>query len=127
MHPARYAELLSQKIAKHETNVWLVNTGWSGGQVGTGNRIKLVYTRAIIDAIHADALTSAPTAIDPFFGLSVVTKVDGVPDEVLDPRANWSNGEAYDATATKLCGLFNENFETYRGGVRKAVVDAGPQ
>ncbi len=127
MHPAKYAELLSTKIDKHNTNVWLVNTGWSGGQYGTGSRIKLSYTRAIIDAIHGGELASAPVAKDNFFGLDVVTKVDAVPDDVLSPRATWSDTSAYDKTASKLCGLFNENFAQYKDGVRKAVVDAGPQ
>ena len=127
MHPAKYAELLSQKIEKHQTNVWLVNTGWSGGQYGTGSRIKLAYTRAIIDAIHADRLSSAPVTKDSFFGLDVITKVPDVPDEVLDPRASWADTTAYDAMATKLCQLFADNFTAYRDGARQAVIEAGPQ
>ena len=127
MHPARYAELLSTKIADHNTNVWLVNTGWSAGQYGTGSRISLSYTRAIIDGIHGGSLANAPVTKDSFFGLDVVTKVDGVPDDVLNPRATWSNTAAYDETASKLCGLFNDNFKQYKDGVRQAVVDAGPQ
>ena len=127
MHPARYAELLSSKIAEHNTNVWLVNTGWSGGQYGTGSRIKLSYTRAIIDAIHGGSLASAPVTRDSFFGLDVVTKVEGVPDGVLSPRSTWAKAADYDATAGKLCGLFSDNFAQYRDGVRQAVLDAGPQ
>lgn len=125
-HPAKYAELLAEKMKKHDTNVWLVNTGWAGGAYGEGSRIKLPYTRAIVDAIHAGTLADAPTQIDAVFGINTVTKVDGVPDELLVPRNAWSDGHAFDATAKKLAGLFNANFKTYEDGVTEAVRLAAP-
>jgi len=85
-HPSKYAELLAAKMKQHGTRVWLVNTGWSGGAYGTGKRIKLAHTRAIVDAIHAGVLAKAETQSDPVFGLNVVTQCPGVPSEILVPR-----------------------------------------
>jgi len=126
-HPGKYAELLAKKMKKHNTNVWLVNTGWAGGAYGTGSRIKLKYTRAIIDAIHAGSLASTPTTPDAVFGVSVVAKVDNVPDDILVPRNSWADGNAFDATANKLAGLFNANFKQYADGVSDAVRAAAPK
>lgn len=126
-HPGKYAELLSAKLQQHHTNVWLVNTGWSGGAHGTGSRIKLPHTRAIIDAIHSGELASAPTEPDPNFGIDVVQKCTDVPDEILTPRKCWQDTSAFDATARKLSGLFQDNFEQYAAGVRTAVREAGPR
>ena len=98
-HPQKYADLLADRIRTHNANVWLVNTGWSGGPYGVGSRMKLSFTRAIIDAIHAGQLADAPTIIDPIFGLHVVTSCPNVPDEILNPRQTWSDPTAYDATA----------------------------
>ncbi len=125
-HPSKYAELLARKMKVHQTHVWLVNTGWSGGAYGTGKRMKLAYTRAIIDAIHANQLADAPTTIDPVFGLHVVTKCPGVPDDILLPRQTWSDPKAYDATARKLADLFRANFTEYEGGCSAEVRAAGP-
>ena len=127
-HPARYAELLAQKIKEHDAKVWLVNTGWTGGAYGEGQRISLKHTRAIIDAIHRGVLADAATDEDPIFGLHVVKEVPGVPSEVLSPRGTWSDGSAYDAAASELAGLFRENFKKYESGVSdvvKAAVPAG--
>ncbi|MGB7347778.1 MAG: phosphoenolpyruvate carboxykinase (ATP) [Pirellulaceae bacterium] len=126
-HPAKYAELLSQKISQHKANVWLVNTGWTGGAYGTGKRFSLKYTRAIIDAIHSGALKDAPATADPNFGFDVITQCDGVPSELMMPRQTWANGDEYDATAAKLKVLFQENFRTYANGVRAEVLAAGPK
>jgi phosphoenolpyruvate carboxykinase (ATP) len=120
-HPNKYAELLAAKMKKHGTRVWLVNTGWSGGAYGAGKRIKLAHTRAIVDAIHSGALTSAKTQRDPVFGFEVVTECPNVPPEILDPRNTWADKSAYDAMAKKLAGLFQANFKTYEGGVSKEV------
>jgi len=117
-HPSRYAELLSVKIEKHGTRAWLVNTGWSGGGYGVGERIKLTYTRAIIDAIHSGALENAKTESDPIFGLEVVTECPGIPSEILIPRNVWRDKRAYKASATKLASLFSQNFAKYEEGVR---------
>jgi phosphoenolpyruvate carboxykinase (ATP) len=127
-HPAKYAELLAEKIAKHDVNVWLVNTGWSGGAYGVGHRIDLGHTRAIIDAIHAGELAEAPTQEDPVFGLQVVTIVKGVPSGILVPRDTWADPESYDVTARKLADLFANNFETsFADGVTEDVRNAGPR
>ncbi|MFO0908586.1 MAG: phosphoenolpyruvate carboxykinase (ATP) [Isosphaeraceae bacterium] len=114
-HPTKYAELLANRMRQHETRVWLVNTGWSGGPFGVGHRMKLAYTRAILDAIHAGDLASAPLERDPVFGLQMVTQCPGVPDSILRPRETWNDKTAYDATARKLSRLFRENFQTYEG------------
>lgn len=126
-HPGKYAELLAEKIQEHSAQAWLVNTGWSGGAFGTGKRMKLSYTRAIIEAIHSGALREAPTAMDETFGLAVPTECPGVPSEILIPKNTWSDKAAYEATARKLAGLFKKNFAAYAGGVSAAVAAAGPR
>src|SRR5690606_18086374 len=105
-HPGKYAELLAEKLEKHQANVWLVNTGWTGGAYGEGARIKLKYTRAIIDAIHSGELADAPTEADPVFGFEVVTACPNVPDEILVPKQTWKDADGYDQTAAKLASLF---------------------
>ena len=126
-HPAKYAELLAAKMKEHRANVWLVNTGWSGGGHGTGTRMKLAFTRAIIDAIHSGALATAPTQRDSIFGFDVITSCPNVPGEMLIPRNTWSNLAAYDAAAVKLAGLFRENFKIYADGVSPEVRQAEPR
>jgi phosphoenolpyruvate carboxykinase (ATP) len=126
-HPTKYAELLAEKMRKHQANTWLVNTGWSGGSYGVGARMKLSYTRAIIDAIHAGMLTDAPTAPDPTFGFPVVTECPAVPREILRPWETWPDKTAYAATARKLAGLFRENFRQYEEGASADVIAAGPR
>ena len=126
-HPAKYAELLASKMKKHKVNVWLVNTGWSGGSYGKGARIKLKHTRAILDAIYAGALTSAPTEPDPVFGIEVITQCPNVPSEILVPKDTWGDKAAFQATAKKLAGLFVKNFDHFESGVSKGVKAAAPQ
>jgi phosphoenolpyruvate carboxykinase (ATP) len=126
-HPAKYAEQLADRLKKHGSNVWLVNTGWSGGSYGTGKRMKLAFTRAIIDAIHAGQLKDAPTTADPVFGFNVVTACPNVPAEILIPRDTWQDKAAFDATAKKLASLFVKNFEQYSSIAGPAVVAAGPK
>jgi phosphoenolpyruvate carboxykinase (ATP) len=126
-HPAKYASLLAEKMQRHAANVWLVNTGWSGGAYGQGSRMKLAITRAIIDAIHAGRLTSAPSKRDPIFGFDVLTACPGVPEEVLVPRNTWSDTLGYDTTARMLGELFIKNFKTYESGVSAEVRAAGPK
>jgi len=125
-HPNKYAELLAAKMKKHNARVWLVNTGWGGGAHGTGKRISLKHTRAIIDAIHSGALTKAKTQRDATFGFDVITECPNVPSEILVPRNAWADKSAYDATAKKLAGLFKENFKTYEAGASAEVKAAGP-
>jgi phosphoenolpyruvate carboxykinase (ATP) len=126
-HPGKYAELLAAKMRQHRANVWLVNTGWTGGPYGTGTRIPLVLTRSIIDAINAGALAAAPTQPDPVFGIDVVTACPNVPAHLLIPRNTWKLAPIYDATARKLAGLFRQNFAAYESGVGAEVRAAGPR
>jgi phosphoenolpyruvate carboxykinase (ATP) len=125
-HPAKYAELLAEKMRTHRSNVWLVNTGWSGGSYGIGSRVKLAYSRAILDAIHSGALANAPTQTDPVFGFEVVTECPNVPSEILIPRNSWADKDAYDQAARKLAQLFTDNFKIYEAGVSTAVKAAAP-
>ena len=126
-HPAKYAELLAEKLKAHKVNVWLINTGWSGGSHGIGSRIKLKFTRAIIDAIHAGTLASAPTKPDPIFGINVVTEVPHVPSEMLIPEHSWADKVAFASTAKKLAGLFVANFKKFEDGASPEVKAAGPK
>ena len=125
-HPGKYAELLAKKISEHNANVWLVNTGWSGGPYGVGQRIKLKHTRAIIDGIHSGELRDAPTEREAVFGLHVVTACPNLPDEILVPRNTWSDPAKYDETAQKLGKLFHDNFQSYSEGVSETVRASGP-
>jgi phosphoenolpyruvate carboxykinase (ATP) len=125
-HPSRYAELLAAKMKEHNARVWLVNTGWGGGVHGTGKRISLKDTRAIIDAIHSGALAKARTQRDAIFGFDVITECPNVPSEILVPRNAWADKAAYDATAKKLAGLFKDNFKTYEAGASEEIRAAGP-
>jgi len=126
-HPGKYAQLLSERLRKHDSQVWLVNTGWSGGAYGIGSRIKLKYTRSMIDAIYSGQLAKAKTEQDPIFGLDVIAECSDVPPEILIPGNTWSDKSAYDQTAQKLAGLFSENFKKYETGVSDAVRESGPQ
>jgi len=126
-HPARYAELLAKKMEHHGATGWLVNTGWSGGAYGTGSRMSLRHTRAIIDAIHSGELLKSTTVTDPVFGVAIPTECPGVPSAVLQPRATWGSGSDYDETARKLAHLFVENFKQYAAGASDAIMLAGPK
>src|SRR5699024_653903 len=112
-HPTRYAELLAAAIRAHGTRVWLVNTGWSGGPFGVGERMSIAHTRAIISAIHDGSLARAPTVTDPVFGIAVPTRCAGVPDDVLIPSNTWQDAQAYREAARRLARLFHDNFAAY--------------
>ena len=127
LHPGVYAKMLGERIAKHSARVWLVNTGWTGGAYGTGARIKLGYTRAMVDAALSGRLESASHTADPVFGLQVPNAVPGVPAELLDPRATWPDAAGYDAQARKLAEMFRKNFAAYASGVPASVAAAGPK
>jgi phosphoenolpyruvate carboxykinase (ATP) len=126
-HPTKYAEMLADKLKKHDAQTWLVNTGWSGGPYGVGARIKLKYTRAIIDAIHSGALLSVPTQIDPVFGLAVPTSCPDVPSELLQPRNTWADKAAYDEKAKRVASLFRDNFKKYEAQASAEVRAGGPK
>ncbi len=125
-HPTKYAELLADKMVKHGANVWLVNTGWTGGGFGVGKRMSLAHTRAIIDAIHSGELKSATTRNDPVFGLAIPESCPGLPANILDPRSTWTDSAAYDNSARKLAKAFHGNFEKYRDKTSAEVYAAGP-
>jgi len=123
---AKYARMLGELLDKHKAKVWLINTGWSGGPYGTGKRIDLDYTRAIVNAALTGELDKVKTQTDPVFGLAVPTEVKGVPAKVLNPRETWQDPAAYDAQAKKLARMFRENFEKI-GNVDEATKNAGPK
>ncbi len=125
-HPNVYAKMLGERIAKHDAQVWLVNTGWSGGPVGVGKRMKLPYTRAMVNAAIAGKLDNATFVADPIFKVSVPTEVPGVPKEVLNARATWADGAAYDAKAKELAIKFGENFDKFSSSVSREVLEAAP-
>ncbi len=127
LHPKRYAALLSDKIRRHGAQAWLVNTGWTGGPFRTGSRIKLGYTRAIIDAIHAGTLSQVPTLVDERWNLEIPLSCPGVPSELLRPRDTWANADAYDRTAAQLASLFRENFAKYAEGAPDPLKESGPR
>ncbi len=125
-HPTYYAEMLGKLLQKHGSQVWLVNTGWSGGAYGVGKRMKLSYTRAMVRAAVAGSLNSTPTATHPIFGLHMPTDIAGVPHEVLDPRKTWSDPSAYDAQAEKLAEMFRANIGKFGDAVAPEIIAAGP-
>lgn len=126
-HPAKYAELLAEKLDEHQAQAWLVNTGWSGGGYGEGKRMKLAYTRAIIDAIHDGSLADAPVVVDARFGFEVPQSCANVPDEMMNPKSTWTDGAKFEATANKLAGLFNDNFKKFEEGCSEAILSAKPK
>ncbi|MBL7759654.1 MAG: phosphoenolpyruvate carboxykinase (ATP) [Sediminibacterium sp.] len=126
LHPGKYAEMLGDKMKQFNVNVWMINTGWSGGSYGTGSRMKLGYTRAMITAALEGALNDVAFEQHPVFGMMMPMSCSGVPAEILNPRNTWSDKEAYDATAVKLAKEFIKNFEKYAAGVTLEILDAAP-
>jgi phosphoenolpyruvate carboxykinase (ATP) len=125
--PTTYARMLRERLQKHGSRVWLINTGWTGGQYGTGSRIDIDATRAMARAALNGDLETVPTGIDPVFGLTVPAHVPGVPDLILHPRETWQDHDAYDRQARKLATMFRENFaRNFRGLVPPDVAAAGP-
>lgn len=114
LHPSKYAALLAEKMQKYGTNVWLVNTGWTGGAYGTGHRMSLKHTRALLAAALNGSLAKCSFEVDPVFGLSMPTTCESVPAEVLNPRKAWADKAAYDTTASKLKGLFDANSSKFK-------------
>jgi phosphoenolpyruvate carboxykinase (ATP) len=125
-HPMVYARLLGEKIEKHGAQCWMVNTGWTGGPYGVGSRMKIAYTRAMIDALLNGALNQVDYVADPVFGVQVPLLCPGVPEAVLNPRSTWPDPLAYDDQARKLAGMFAANFKEYADGATQAVIAAGP-
>lgn len=126
-HPKEYAHLLGEKLQKHGSQVWLVNTGWSGGPYGIGKRIDLPYTRAMVKAALSGVLDTIPVRIEPHFGLPVPERCPGVPEKILDPKHSYYDVEQYEKQANALVVRFQENFKQYAGEVSREVFDAGPK
>jgi phosphoenolpyruvate carboxykinase (ATP) len=125
-HPGEYAAMLIERLARWNVPVWLVNTGWTGGPYGTGERMNIDYTRQMVRAALNGLLDDVPTRTDPIFNVEVPTSVPDVPSEVLDPRATWQDKAAYDAQAHTLARMFALNFAAYADGVPPSVRTAGP-
>jgi len=124
--PTVYAKLLGEKIQKHSVTVWLINTGWTGGGYGVGQRIKIAYTRAMVRAALNGTLDGVAMRIDPHFGLSVPETCPDVPAELLDPRKTWADATSYEWQAQNLMAMFAENFRNFEGNVEDAIRQAGP-
>jgi phosphoenolpyruvate carboxykinase (ATP) len=127
LNPNVYAKMLGERIAKHNSRVWLVNTGWTGGPPGVGSRMKIAYTRAMITAALSGQLDNVKYQKHDIFNLDIPTTCPGVPNSVLDPRSTWPDKNAYDEQAKKLGGMFVENFKTFEKDVDPAVKAAGPK
>ncbi|MCU0447019.1 MAG: phosphoenolpyruvate carboxykinase (ATP) [Microscillaceae bacterium] len=126
LHPTKYAELLGEKMKKHQVNVWLINTGWTGGGYGVGSRMKLAYTRAIIRAALAGALDNVKFEKHPIFGVAMPMECPEVPNEVLNPRHTWADKDAYDAQANHLAELFVKNFQKYADFANPEILAGAP-
>jgi phosphoenolpyruvate carboxykinase (ATP) len=126
LHPTYYAEMLKEKIMEFGTNVWLINTGWSGGGFGVGNRIKLCYTREMISAALNGDLDNVPFEQDEIFGLAMPTTCPNVPNEILNPRNTWQSRTEYDKKANFLATAFNKNFEKFESEASDEILSAAP-
>jgi phosphoenolpyruvate carboxykinase (ATP) len=127
LHPARYAEMLADRIRTHGTRAWLVNTGWTGGPYGIGSRMRLSQTRAIIDAIHSGAFDGVHCDEDPLFGLRIPSSCPGIPSSLLNPRETWADSSRYDKAAQTLASRFRDNFVQYADQAPHDVRQAGPR
>jgi phosphoenolpyruvate carboxykinase (ATP) len=127
LHPGRYASMLGEKMKENKVNVWMVNTGWTGGAYGEGHRMKLKYTRAMITAALDGKLDNAEFQPDPVFGVAIPQSCPGVPAETLTPRNTWNDKKAYDKQASHLASLFVKNFEKYSDGVSEEIRAAAPR
>ncbi|WP_081210562.1 phosphoenolpyruvate carboxykinase (ATP) [Salegentibacter sediminis] len=126
LHPTRYAEMLSKKMKEEQVHVWLVNTGWTGGAYGTGHRMKLQYTRAMISAALEGKLEDMEYTKHAIFGLNMPESCEGVPAEVLNPRNTWKDKEAYDKKANELATSFKSNFKKYEDNANSEILSGGP-
>lgn len=128
LHPTTYAKMLGDKLEKHpEINVWLVNTGWTGGSYGEGERISLPYTRALISSALEGKLNTVDYKNDPVFNLAIPSECPGVPAEILTPRNSWKDKSAFDKKASELASFFNKNFEKYSDFANDAIKSAAPK
>jgi phosphoenolpyruvate carboxykinase (ATP) len=126
-HPGEYAAMLTERLAAQDVTVWLVNTGWTGGPYGTGERMNIDHTRSMVRAAIDGRLADVPVRRDPIFDIDVPTTCPEVPDIFLDPRATWADAADYDAAAARLAEMFEDNFATYAEGVPTDIRAAGPR
>ncbi|WP_339611597.1 phosphoenolpyruvate carboxykinase (ATP), partial [uncultured Planktosalinus sp.] len=126
LHPTKYAEMLSKKMKDAGVNVWLINTGWTGGPYGIGSRMKLKYTRAMITAAMNGELATVDFEQHPIFGLAMPTHCPNVPDEVLNPKSTWKNAKAYDVQAKELAASFRENFAKFESYANEEILRGAP-
>ena len=126
-HPGVYAELLSGKIAQHHSQCWLLNTGWIAGGATQSSRIKIQWTRALLNSALTGQLDNVEYTVDPLFGFSIPQTCPGIPSEILNPRDTWDNPQDYDRQAQELATMFNENFKQFIGDTAEPICSAGPQ
>ena len=127
LHPTKYAEMLGEKMRKHDVNVWLINTGWSGGVYGVGARMKLSFTRSMITAALEGQLDNVDFENHPVFGLAMPTSCADLPNDILNPRKTWTDKNAYDSKANELAEAFVNNFEKYAAGANDEILAAAPK
>ena len=127
LHPGKYAAMLGEKMRAHDVNVWMINTGWSGGPYGVGQRMKLSYTRAMITAALEGQLNDVEYVAHRTFGMMMPKSCPNVPSELLSPRYAWSNEDEYDIKAKELAAMFIKNFEKYAAGVNEEILAAAPK
>lgn len=127
LHPTKYAEMLGKKMQEKSVNVWLINTGWSGGVYGVGERISLKYTRAMITAILNNKLDSIEYTKHKIFGLNMPNSCPDVPSDILNPRSTWKNKEDYDIKANELAHAFNKNFAQFSNNANNEILSAAPK
>ena len=126
LHPTKYAEMLGEKMKEENVNVWLINTGWSGGEYGVGERISLKYTRAMITAILNENMNGEYQK-DAIFGLQMPLSCPNVPSEILNPRNTWMDKKAYDKKANELANSFNNNFKQFANYASEEILQAAPK
>ena len=127
LHPAQYAEMLGKKMREHKVNVWMINTGWSGGAYGVGQRMKLPYTRAMITAALDGKLDNVGYECHPVFGMMIPKSCPDVPSEILNPRNTWQDKNEYDKKAIQLAQEFRDNFKKYEAGTGEEILAAAPK
>ncbi|MGI9542324.1 MAG: phosphoenolpyruvate carboxykinase (ATP), partial [Cyclobacteriaceae bacterium] len=126
LHPTKYAEMLGKKMSQYQVNVWLVNTGWSGGVYGVGSRMKLSYTRAMITAALNGSLNNVGYRKHSIYGIAIPTTCPGVPSRILSPRETWQNDEGYYKKANQLAHAFIENFKRFEEFANEEIMGGAP-
>jgi phosphoenolpyruvate carboxykinase (ATP) len=127
LHPSKYAELLGKKLQDSGANVWMINTGMTGGIYGVGSRMKLPYTRTMITEALNGGLNQVGFYQHPIFGIEIPKTCNGVPSEILDPREAWADKNAYDAKALELAAAFNKNFQKFAAETSQDILNAAPK